>query len=60
MAIVKYECTTHNITMMILPNKKQFKTPPGSLRGVPQCYLFLAKHPEEGRHGDCVIVRDES
>lgn len=54
-----YRCTTHNISVSIEGNKRDFETPPGSLRGMPQCRLLTEKSPKPGKLGECEVEKVE-
>lgn len=54
-----YKCVTHGVSLTIDGNKGTFETPPGSIRGLPQCKLLTMAQPQEGKTGDCEIVKEE-
>lgn len=57
--MVVYKCTTHGVSLRIDGNTRQFDTPPGSWRGMPQCKLLIMPQPSEGKFGDCEIVKEK-
>ena len=54
-----YKCTTHNITVTEEDKKRTFQTGPESIRGLPACRLLTMVPVTEGKHGDCVIEKEE-
>ncbi|MBA7606433.1 hypothetical protein ES703_13581 [subsurface metagenome] len=53
-----YKCLTHSVELIDEGNTRQFVTPPGSWRGMPQCQLLLAeKTVKTGEIGKCQIER---
>lgn len=56
---MKYECVTHRIRVTVLKNRRDYDSPPGSYKGVPQCKLLTMKEFSEGKFGPCEIRRVE-
>lgn len=57
--MVKLNCKTHKVSLIIEGNRRRFENPPGAYAGMPRCYLHLEPHPAEGKHGECEIVKEQ-
>lgn len=54
-----YKCVTHGLSLTIDGNKRTFETPPGSIKGLPQCKLLNMDQPQEGKFENCEIVKEK-
>lgn len=56
---MRYECLTHRLAVTVQDNKRDYNSPPGSWKGVPQCKLLTMKEFKEGAFGACEIKRTD-
>jgi len=56
---MRYVCESHKVQLIIESDRRRIETPPGSLRGIPQCILMTAKEPREGTYGNCTVRKED-